>query len=124
MNTKKRNHIVMSVDIATGEIRRWPSISQAARTIDVSVVTITRAVKQVKAANGYVWCNPDDERQATELATYMRKNGIQSPQRGRRKKPDGMVWLQIDSHTRIRVKPEEATPEFAIKYLKKLKRYE
>lgn len=124
MNTKKRNHIVMSVDIATGEIRRWPSISQAARTIDVSVVTITRSVKQVKAAKGYVWCNPGDEQRATELATYMRKNGIQSPQRGRRKKPDGMVWLQIDSHTRIRVKPEEATPEFAIKYLKKLKRYE
>ena len=125
MNTKKRNHMVMSVEIITGEIRRWNSISQAAKAIDVSVVTITRSVKQVKATHGYVFCEPGDEHRAVDLADYLRKNGYVSSKSGRPKKAKQQkVWLRIDSHTSILVKPEEATPEFAIKYLKKLKRYE
>lgn len=118
----KRNHVVMSVDIVTGEIRRWRSMALAASECGLSVITIARAVKEVKASHGYVWCNPGDEHRATALAEYMRKNGIQPRQRGRPPRKDGMVWLQIDSHTRIKVKPEEATPEFAIRYLKRLNR--
>ena len=120
MSNKKRNRIVVSVNIVTGEIRHWDSITQVSKFLDVNVITIRRAIQNIKAANGYIFCNPGDEHRASELAEYMRKNGIQSPQRGRRKK-DGMVWLQIDSHTRIRVRRDEATPEFAIEYTKRLK---
>lgn len=118
----KKNHMVMSVNIATGELRRWKSIAAAARAVDVNVITITRAVKKVRASGNFVWCNPGDEQRAIEMADYMRKNGIEPQRRGRPKKNrDDMVWLQIDSHTRIMVRPEEATPEFAIKYKNKLK---
>lgn len=113
----------MSVEIITGEILRWDSIAKAARSVGANVVTISNAVKNMKPSKGYVWCNPGDEQRATEMAEYLRAVEAMKAKRGRpKKKDDGMVWLQIDSHTRIRVKPEEATPEFAIKYIKRLNR--
>lgn len=122
MNNNKHKRPVISVSIASGEVTCWPSLAFAAATVESSPANIRKAADRVKQVNGQVWCNPGDEQRAVALAKYLHRNDIAPSKRGRPKKTSGMVWLQLDSHTRILVKPEEATPEFAVNYLKRLNR--
>lgn len=117
---KKRNRTIVAINVNTGEVCRFKSLNEASKATNTSVVTMYRCADKVKVGNGYVWCNPGDVQRAIALAEYLRKTGYTPTQRGRPKKKDGLVWLQLDSHTRILVKPEEATPEFAIQYKQKI----
>lgn len=118
----KRNRRVFALELDTGILYRFQTLKEASLMTNTSVITIQRNADAVKSGNGYVWCNPGDEQRAIELAEYLRKTGYTKSRRGRPKKTKGKVWLQLDSHTRILVKPEEATPEFAILYKSKIKK--
>ena len=114
---------IISIEILTGKLRQWESVAMAAGAMETSAGYLRQVADRIHAFEGFVWCNPGSEAEAKLVADRLRRNEYRPRKRYERPTAgDGMVWLQLDEHTRIRVKPEEATKAFADAYRKKINR--
>ena len=111
---------VVAVSLETGDVREFPSLGSSAAAIEASPDWLRRHVDRIKPLKGYVWADPENIDKAKAEASRLRFEGFVPRKPGCPRKTAGLVWLQLDSHTRIRVRPEEATPEFADNYRHRL----
>ena len=121
--TKKTcySRTVVVYKIATGERYEYKSVTQAAAAVEMCQSWFGQVLRSSMHANGYICAYIEDEAKAIEkLRNYQSRREFSKSstrdQKGKR------VMLMVKKGLWIQVKEEDATPEYAEQYLRRLEK--